>query len=60
MSGEEHERQQQVFDGARIERSAFARGYFVCLQDGSHVGPFKQRDDAWGWIDRQTSRRHGR
>ena len=33
-------------------------GWLVALPDGSHVGPFKQRDDAWSWVARHRSRRY--
>jgi hypothetical protein len=59
MISDAHERQQQAFDEARIERSAFARGWIISMPDGSNAGPFKTETAAWSWIDRQTTRRHG-
>jgi hypothetical protein len=46
--------------GIIIERSGYGRCWLVSMPDGSNAGPFKTESAAWGWIDRQTSRRYGR
>jgi hypothetical protein len=59
MNGEEHERQQHVFDGVLVERHGYVRGWVATLPSGSNA-TFRTEKDAWAWLDRQTSRRHGR
>jgi hypothetical protein len=44
--------------GTLVEKTA--TGWVVSLQNGKMVGPFKNRHDAWDWINRQPSPRYGR
>jgi hypothetical protein len=39
----------------RVEQTT--RGWVVSLPDGSSIGPFPERDDAWTWVARHPSRR---
>jgi hypothetical protein len=55
MSGEEHKRQQQVFDGVLVERHGYVRGWVATLPTSSNA-TFRTEKDPWGWVDRQLAR----
>jgi hypothetical protein len=46
--------------GILVEKSAYARGWFVSWPNGKTNGPFRREADAWDYVQRQSSRRYGR